>query len=60
MSKTERRRPDVALGGMVDALSFPQHELKSEAQAVQKHQPTDVTAQVRIEVACSVKEYSRE
>jgi len=42
----DRFRPEVALGGIVEALSLPQQAPRSDADAVQKHQVTDVTAQV--------------
>lgn len=37
------------LGGMVDALSLPQHEPSKDALAVQKHQVTEVATHVRRE-----------
>ena len=46
-SKTERLRPDVALGATVEGLSLPQHEDKSDATAEQKHQVPAVAMQVR-------------
>jgi len=38
-------RPEVALGGTVDGLSFPHQELQSEADAEQKHQLIPATAE---------------
>jgi len=39
----------VTLGGTVDDLSFPQHAVRRDVQAEQKHHVTLVTAHVRSE-----------
>jgi hypothetical protein len=60
-NKTDRLRPDVILGGMLDALSLPRHEPKSEAQAEQKHQERDVTTHVTMDALyCSSKDRSEQ
>ena len=41
--KTERRRPECALGGTLEGLSFPQHELHNDPTAVQKQKLNPVT-----------------
>jgi hypothetical protein len=46
-SKTERLRPDLALGATDAGLSLPQHEDKSDAVAEQKHQVAAVAMHVR-------------
>jgi len=45
--KTERLRPELAPGGTVDALSFPQQVEIREPVAVQKHQPRPAAAQAK-------------
>jgi hypothetical protein len=47
-SATDRLRPDVALGGTVDSLSFPQQDENNEEHAWQKHHETDVVKQTAI------------
>ena len=44
-SATERLRPEVTLGGIVDGLSLPQHELKSDDRAEQKQKVAPVMRQ---------------
>jgi len=42
---TDRNRPELALGGTFDALSFPQHDVNNEPSAVQKHHVKDIPTQ---------------
>lgn len=48
-SKTERFRPEVALGASEEGLSLPQHEENNDATAEQKQKPALVARQVAIE-----------
>ena len=43
--RTDRLRPEVALGGIAEDLSLPQHDVHKEADAVQKHQPKPAATQ---------------
>ena len=48
-SKTDRLRPEVALGATEEALSLPQHDEKRLATAEQKQKPALVAKHVAIE-----------
>lgn len=48
-SKTDRFRPEVALGASEEGLSLPQQDENKEATAEQKQKPALVTRQVAIE-----------
>jgi len=49
--KTDRFRPLVTDGGIVEGLSLPQHDFNSDVKASQKHHVTLVTAHVRTAAA---------
>lgn len=51
---TERFRPDVTLGGSVENLSLPQHDVKRDVQAEQKHHATLEATHVTNAAACVV------
>lgn len=53
-SKTDRLRPEVALGATEEGLSLPQHAENKDATAEQKQKPALVARQVAIE-ACKLE-----
>ena len=57
---TERFRPEVTLGGSVEGLSLPQHDVKRDEQAEQKHQAMLEATHVTNAAACVVAMHESE
>ncbi len=43
---TDLLRPEDAPGGIVESLSFPQHDVRSDPMAVQKHHEALIATQL--------------